>query len=114
MKQLCRSLGVAAILGALETPAFAQDKVRIGVVTTLTGPAAVLGQQLRDGFNLAVKDRGGKLGGREVEVVIADDEPLPDVAVTKVMGLIILVIGIQFVIDGIRPIALEILRSSRI
>ncbi len=33
--------------------------------------------------------------------------------VTKVMGLIILVIGIQFIIDGIRPVALEILRSSR-
>ena len=88
MKQLCRSLGVAAVLGALGTPAFAQDKVRIGVVTTLTGPAAVLGQQLRDGFNLAVKDLGGKLGGREVEVVIADDELKPDVAVTKVKGLI--------------------------
>jgi branched-chain amino acid transport system substrate-binding protein len=88
MKQLCRGLGVAAIVGALGTPALAQDKVRIGVVTTLTGPAAVLGQQLRDGFNLAVKDLGGKLGGREVEVVIADDELKPDVAVTKVKGLI--------------------------
>lgn len=32
--------------------------------------------------------------------------------VTKVMGLIILVIGIQFIIDGIRPVALEILRAA--
>jgi branched-chain amino acid transport system substrate-binding protein len=88
MKQLCTGLGVAAILGAIATPALAQEKVRIGVVTTLTGPAAVLGQQLRDGFNLAVKDLGGKLGGREVDVLIADDELKPDVAVTKVKGLI--------------------------
>jgi branched-chain amino acid transport system substrate-binding protein len=88
MKQLCTSLGVAALLGTLAAPALAQDKVRIGVVTTLTGPAAVLGQQLRDGFNLAVKELGGKLGGREAEIFIADDELKPDVAVTKVKGLI--------------------------
>src|SRR5215213_969233 len=88
MKQLCKSLAVATALGALAGPALGQDKLKIGVVTTLTGPAAVLGQQLRDGFNLAIKDLGGKLGGREVEVVIADDELKPDVAVTKVKGLI--------------------------
>src|SRR5688500_10890816 len=88
MKSLCNSFRLAAAAALVAGPALAQDKVRIGVVTTLTGPAAVLGQQLRDGFNLAVKDRGGKLGGREVEVVIADDELKPDVAVTKVKGLI--------------------------
>src|SRR5918998_3002892 len=80
MKPIRTSLAVAAGLAALAGPAWGQDKVRIGVVTTLTGPAAVLGQQLRDGFNLAIKDLGGKLGGRDVEVVIADDELKPDVA----------------------------------
>jgi branched-chain amino acid transport system substrate-binding protein len=88
MKQLFRCLPLAAALGALAAPAWGQEKVRIGIVTTLSGPAAVLGQQLRDGFALAVKDLGGKLGGREVEIVIADDELKPDVAVTKVRGLI--------------------------
>jgi branched-chain amino acid transport system substrate-binding protein len=88
MKHLCKSVVVAAALAALAGPAWSQDKIRIGLVTTLTGPAAVLGQQLRDGFNLAIKDLGGKLGGREVEVVVADDELKPDVAVTKVRGLI--------------------------
>ena len=87
MKKLCRTLALAAVAG-LAAPALAQEKIRIGVVTTLTGPAAVLGQQLRDGFNLAVKDLGGKLGGREVEIVVADDELKPDVAVTKVRGLL--------------------------
>src|SRR5918999_5637707 len=88
MNHLWKSLALAASLGALAGPALAQEKIKIGVVTTLTGPAAVLGQQLRDGFNLAIKDLGGKLGGREVEVVFADDELKPDVAVTKVRGLI--------------------------
>src|SRR3712207_1033495 len=88
MKPSCRIIGVAALLGGLAGPAAAQEKLRIGVVTTLTGPAAVLGQQLRDGFNLGLKDLGGKLGGREVEVIVADDELKPDVAVTKVKGLL--------------------------
>jgi branched-chain amino acid transport system substrate-binding protein len=54
----------------------------------LSGPAAVLGQQARDGFALAVKDLGGKMGGRDVEVVAVDDELKPDAAVTKVRGLL--------------------------
>ena len=48
----------------------------------------MLGQQLRNGFNLAVKNLGGKLGGREVEVIVADDELKPDVAVNKVKALV--------------------------
>jgi branched-chain amino acid transport system substrate-binding protein len=80
----------AAILGAW--PAQAQekpsDKLKIGVIATLSGPPAVLGQQLRNGFNLAVKTLGGKLGGREVEVIVADDELKPDLAVNKVKALI--------------------------
>jgi branched-chain amino acid transport system substrate-binding protein len=67
---------------------YAADAVRIGLVYTLSGPLAVLGQQARDGFQLAVKDLGGKLGGREVEVIVADDELKPDVALSKVRGLL--------------------------
>ena len=58
------------------------------MIVTLSGAGAVLGQQARDGFQLAVKDLGGKLGGRDVEVIVVDDELKPDVAVTKVKGLL--------------------------
>jgi len=75
-------LALAAMLAA--APAQAQDKLKIGIVTTLTGPPAVLGQQMRNGFQLGVKNFGGKLGGREAEVLVADDELKPDVAVGKV------------------------------
>jgi len=66
----------------------AQEKLKIGIIATLSGPPAVLGQQLRNGFALAVKTLGGKLGGRDVEIVVADDELKPDVAVTKVKALL--------------------------
>jgi branched-chain amino acid transport system substrate-binding protein len=86
MKQLILLAAAAVVLGG--PPAQAQEKLKIGVIATLSGPPAVLGQQLRNGFNLAVKTLGGKLGGREAEVIVADDELKPDVAVTKVKALV--------------------------
>ncbi len=98
-----KSIGLAAaaalVLAGL-TPAHAQEKVKIGLIFTLSGPSAVLGQQGRDGFNLAVKTLGGKLGGAETEVVVVDDEQKPDVAVTKVKGLLERD-GVKFVVGPI-------------
>lgn len=78
----------ALLLGTAMSPALAQEKIKLGVIVTLSGPAAALGQQVRDGFALAVKDLGSKMGGRDVEVVVVDDELKPDAAVTKVKGLL--------------------------
>jgi branched-chain amino acid transport system substrate-binding protein len=88
MRQFLRLAAVAAQFGLLAHPAAAQEKLKIGLVLTLSGPAAALGAQVRDGFNLAVKDLGGKMAGREVEVMAVDDELKPDAAVTKVKGLL--------------------------
>ena len=82
-------LAVAAICMLLESSANAQDKLKIGVITTLSAAAgAVPRQQQRNGFELAIKTLGGKLGGREAEILVADDELKPDVAVTKVKALV--------------------------
>jgi branched-chain amino acid transport system substrate-binding protein len=83
-----KTAGLAAVLALVAGSAQAQEKLKIGLLLTLSGPSAVLGQQARDGFQLALKDMGGKLGGREVEVIVVDDELKPDVAVTKVKGLL--------------------------
>src|SRR3569832_945977 len=88
MRQQLKWVALAAACGVFAAPAAAQEKLKIGLIVTLSGPAAALGQQVRDGFNLAVKDLGGKMGGRDVEIVVADDELKPDVAVTKVKGLL--------------------------
>jgi branched-chain amino acid transport system substrate-binding protein len=88
MKRQLKLAGLAVLLSAAAGQAVAQEKLKIGVIVTLTGPAAALGQQVRDGFTLAVKDLGGKMAGREVEVVAVDDELKPDGAVTKVKGLL--------------------------
>src|ERR1700760_4373847 len=88
MKQQLKLATLAAVLAVAAGQASADDKIRVGVILTLSGPAAALGQQARDGFALAVKDLGGKMAGKDVEVVVVDDELKPDVAVTKVKGLL--------------------------
>ncbi|RXH40105.1 ABC transporter substrate-binding protein [Bradyrhizobium zhanjiangense] len=88
MKTQMTLAAAAMLLGTTMSPALAQEKIKLGVVVTLSGPAAALGQQVRDGFALAVKYLGGKMGGRDVEVIVADDELKPDAAVTKVKGLL--------------------------
>jgi branched-chain amino acid transport system substrate-binding protein len=86
MKTFVLLAAAAVILGG--TGALGQEKLKVGVIATLSGPPAVLGQQLRNGFNLAVKDLNGKLGGRDVEVIVVDDELKPDLAVNKVKALV--------------------------
>lgn len=71
---------VAAGLAVCVSPAGAADKVKVGFVSTLSGPSAALGVDIRDGFQLAVKLGGGKLGGLPAEVLISDDQFKPDVA----------------------------------
>src|ERR1700738_545986 len=87
MKRIGLLVTVALVALAL-TPAQAQDKLKIGITSTLSGPPAVIGQQLRNGFLLGVKTKGGKLGGREADVSVADDELKPDVAVAKVKAFV--------------------------
>ena len=88
MVRVVAPLAAVVALALAAGAAAAQDKLKIGVIATLSGPPAVLGQQLRNGFTLAVKDLGGKLGGREVEAIVQDDELKPDVAVSKVKAMV--------------------------
>ncbi|HKB74418.1 MAG TPA: ABC transporter substrate-binding protein, partial [Burkholderiales bacterium] len=68
-----------AIAGWLPLPAQAADKVKIGFISTLSGPSAALGIDIRDAFLLAVKMNGGRLGGLPAEVLVGDDQFKPDV-----------------------------------
>jgi branched-chain amino acid transport system substrate-binding protein len=79
--------GLLAASLALALSAQAEE-LKIGIMAVLSGPQAVLGGQLRDGFNLGVKHAGGKLGGLATTVIVQDDELKPDVAVGKVKQLL--------------------------
>lgn len=80
---------IAAVLAAAGmVTAAGAEPVKIGLVATLSGPPAALGEHMRDGFMLGLKHAGGKFGGAETEVITVDDELKPDSAVEKVRALI--------------------------
>ncbi|MBP6007627.1 MAG: ABC transporter substrate-binding protein [Rhodoferax sp.] len=74
------TLAAAAALTLLAGVAQAATSVKVGMLSTLSGPGAALGVDIRDGFNLALKHSGGKLGGLPAEVIVADDQGKPDAA----------------------------------
>ena len=74
-----RYSALALVLSAALT-AHAADKVKVGMVTTLSGAGAGLGVDIRDGFNLALKHLDNKFGGLPVEVISGDDQQNPDAA----------------------------------
>lgn len=76
---LRRTFCAVALSAVIAAPALAADSVKIGLLSTLSGPGAGLGIDIRDGFQLAVKLNGGKLGGLPAEVIVADDQASPDV-----------------------------------
>ncbi|MDR2837792.1 MAG: ABC transporter substrate-binding protein [Azonexus sp.] len=69
-----------ALAGMLSVSTQAADKIKVGFISTLSGPGGVLGTSIRDGFELGLEANGGKLGGLPVELIIEDDQQKPDVA----------------------------------
>src|SRR3954454_12964315 len=68
--------GVLALLLPTTAPAQSQ-KLRVGLMLPYTGTYAQLGVAITNGFKLAIAERGGKLGGRELEIFTVDDEAEP-------------------------------------
>ncbi len=69
----CLVAGTLLPLGA----AHAQEKVKVGLMLPYTGTYAALGNAITNGFKQYVTEQGGKLGGREVEYFVVDDESDP-------------------------------------
>jgi branched-chain amino acid transport system substrate-binding protein len=85
-----RAVAVAAAF-ALAAPlaaAQAAGKLKVGFMLPATGTYAALGTAIEDGFKTYVAEKGGKLGGREIEYVKVDDESDPSKAVDNVNKLV--------------------------
>jgi branched-chain amino acid transport system substrate-binding protein len=76
------AITLLAALTLLSGTAQAQDKLKIGLITTLSSPAATAGPEMLDGFKLGIKDSGDGLGGRQIDLIVGDDQLKPDVAVS--------------------------------
>lgn len=72
---------IAAILASClcATPALAADTVKVGFITSMSGPNGIIGQHMKDAANLALENLGGKLGGVSAEIVYGDAQYKPDI-----------------------------------
>lgn len=73
---LSAGVAVAALTAAMGSAN--AEPVKIGMVTTLSGGGSGLGIDVRDGFQLAIDQEGGTLGGQEIELIVNDDAREPD------------------------------------
>src|SRR5262245_3656056 len=71
-------LGLVAALAASQV-ARAAEPVKIGFITSLSGPAGVIGKHMKDSVELALDHLGRKVGGLDVDVIYGDDQRKPDV-----------------------------------
>jgi branched-chain amino acid transport system substrate-binding protein len=68
------------VLAASGVQALAADPIKVGIALDISGPFSSAGTEARDGYNLAIKLLGGKLGGQPAEFVQADMAGSPDQA----------------------------------
>jgi branched-chain amino acid transport system substrate-binding protein len=82
-------LATAALALLASGPAAAQQNaVKIGFVSTFSGPTAVIGNDMRNAFELALDHLGRKMGGLPVEVIYEDDQQKPEIGVQKTRKLV--------------------------
>jgi branched-chain amino acid transport system substrate-binding protein len=81
-------MGTVALVALGSAPAVAQQSVKIGFVSTFSGPTAVIGNDMRNSFEVALEHLGRKMGGKPVEVIYEDDQQKPEVGVQKSQKLI--------------------------
>jgi branched-chain amino acid transport system substrate-binding protein len=82
-------LATCAMLALATAPAMAQQKaIKIGLISTFSGPPAAIGNDMRNSFELGLDHVGRKIGGLPIEVIYEDDQTKPDVGVQKTQKLI--------------------------
>ncbi|HWK60577.1 MAG TPA: ABC transporter substrate-binding protein [Eoetvoesiella sp.] len=72
---------IAALLASClcVAPTLAGAKIKVGFITTTSGPSGIVGKHMKDGADLALENLGGKLGGVDAEIIYGDAQYKPDV-----------------------------------
>jgi branched-chain amino acid transport system substrate-binding protein len=88
MKNILVAAGAGVALAMSPALAQAPKTIKIGFINTFSGPTAVIGNDMRNAFELALDHMGRKIGGLAVEVIYEDDAQKPDVGKQKTEKLI--------------------------
>src|SRR5436853_7202041 len=82
-------LSACAIMALATNAAVAQTKtVKIGFISTFSGPTAAIGNDMRNSFELALDHLGRRMGSLPVEVIYEDDQQKPEIGVQKTLKLL--------------------------
>ena len=79
MRTTIRVVLVTLLTGFLALEAQSAETVKIGFITSLSGPAGIIGKHMKDSVEMALDHLGRKVGGLDVEVIYGDDQRKPDV-----------------------------------
>jgi len=79
---------LAVLLLAAAAPAAAQEPIRVGFLTALTGPLSQPGKEMQNGIELFLREHRDTLVGRRVELTVLDTASRPDVALAKTRELV--------------------------
>lgn len=79
---------IVSILGAGAAAAQSQAPIKVGVMGPLSGPYAIIGEEVRNGFDLYLSEIGYQAGGRKIELIFEDTQAKPDVGLTKAKKLV--------------------------
>jgi branched-chain amino acid transport system substrate-binding protein len=86
---LAAFVAIAALVAAGQSPTWAQKgPVKVGLLVPQTGPLAANGKDMINGLELFFEEQGYRLAGREVKLIIEDDEGKPATGLTKARGLV--------------------------
>jgi branched-chain amino acid transport system substrate-binding protein len=83
-----KSFIFALAFGCVASLARAEDTIKIGVIGPNSGPYAIIGEEVRNGFDLYLAEIGGNAGGRKLEMIYEDSQAKPDVGLTKAKKLV--------------------------
>src|SRR5262245_64696510 len=87
LRKFVVAAGMVTLLAIAPAPA-QQKTVKIGFISTFSGPTAVIGNDMRNSFELALDHIGRKMGGLPVEVIYEDDGQKPEQGKQKTEKLI--------------------------
>lgn len=91
LRKLSGASAIAMVLAGLAAgSANAADTIKAGIMLPLSGPSAAVGNQTREGVELGLKllDEKGGLLGKKIKYIVADDESVPAIGLSRVNELI--------------------------
>lgn len=91
MRKLWTLVGAALVVAGSSAYSGAAEPVKVGVILPLSGGSSIAGTEVIQGVKLAAEEvngQGGVLGGRQIELVVEDDESSPTKGTTAARKLI--------------------------